>query len=238
MKRVSSEGSDVFRPKGQLAREIALATEDPEDVIEILSGKLSDDRRRRIDEVVSRRTRHLTVAIEGVRDPHNTAAVIRTADAFGLQVVHVIERGERFLSSRKVTQGAHKWVDLGVWSGPQPFVETVRAEGKRILAAAMDGDVAVDALDPDEPLALVFGNEHEGITPEIRSLCDGAFSIPMFGFAESINVSAAAAITLAHLRRFGRGGLTPEEAQILKARFYLRAVRAGYDIVKHEKATM
>ncbi|MCP4674139.1 MAG: RNA methyltransferase [Deltaproteobacteria bacterium] len=235
MKRVSSDGMDVFRPKGQLGKEIELASRAPGEVIRILSDKLSDERRLRIDDVVSRRTRHLTVAIEGVRDPHNTAAVIRTADAFGLQVVHVIERGDRFLSSRKVTQGAHKWVDLGVWERAELFAKVVRDEGKKILIATMDGALPLEDLDPTEPMALVFGNEHDGVSPEMREISDGAFFIPMFGFTESINVSAAAAITLAALRKGGDGSLTPKEAEILRARFYLRAVRAGYDIVMLEK---
>ncbi len=235
MRRVSSDAMDVFRPKGQLGKEIALATESPGDVIRVLRDKLSDERRQRIDEVVSRRTRHLTVAVEGVRDPHNTAAVIRTADVFGLQVVHVIERGERFLSSRKVTQGAHKWVDLGVWERAELFAKTVMDEGKKILVASMDGAIPLADLDPAEPMALVFGNEHDGISPEMRELSHGAFCIPMFGFTESINVSAAAAITLATLRKGGEGTLTPEQAHILRARFYIRSVRAGYDIVMLEK---
>ncbi len=235
MKRVNSDGRDVFRPKGQLAREIELATQAADEVVEILAGKLSKQRRRRIDAVVAHRTRRITVAIDGVRDPHNTAAVMRTADAFGLQVVHVIENGTRFLSSRKVTQGAHKWIDLGVWDHAEQFVEAVHNEGKKVFVAAADGAMSLNELDATSPMAIVFGNEHKGVSPELRMLCDGTFRIPIFGFAQSINISAAAAISLAVLRCDGDGDLTPKEADVLRARFYLRAVRAGYDIAIKER---
>ena len=234
MKRVNSEGRDVFRPKGQLAKEIDLATRAPRQVVEILSKRLSQERRQNIDKVVAHRTRRLTVAIEGVRDPHNTAAVIRTADAFGLQVVHVIERGDRLLSSRKVTQGAHKWVDLGVFKSADSFASVVRDEGKKILVATAQGTTPLTKIDPSEPMALVFGNEHEGVSNEMLGLSDATFYIPMFGFSRSINVSTAAAITLAYLRDGGKGDLSKPEARVLRARLYLRAVRAGYDIVLRE----
>jgi tRNA (guanosine-2'-O-)-methyltransferase len=231
MKRISVNSDDVFRPKGQLSKEIELAGSIPHEIESILGKRLSDDRRKRIEDVVRHRTNRLTVAIEGVRDPHNTAAIIRTSDAFGLQVVHIIERGNRFLSSRRVTQGAHKWVDLGVWKQPKQFVKSVRKDGKKILCAAADGGVALNEIDPLQPMALVFGNEHEGISPEMRALADGSFRIPMSGFVESLNVSVAAAITIAELRKDRRGDLPPDELAVLRARYYLRAVRAGYDIV-------
>ena len=234
MKRVSSIERDIFRPKGQLAKELDLASKSPLEVLDVLEEKLSDERRKRIEEVVARRTRRMTIAIEGVRDPHNTAAVIRTADAFGLQVVHVIERGDSFLSSRKVTQGAHKWVDMGFWKNGRDFTDAVHAEGKSVYIADADAASSIYELDPKDPLALVFGNEHEGVSDEMRDCSDGAFSIPMMGFAGSINVSAAAAITMAVMRRGGQGDLSEAEQAVLRARFYLRAVRSGYDIVKLE----
>ncbi len=234
MKRISANSHDVFRPKGQLSKEIELAGRFPHEIEAILGKRLSDKRRKRIDDVVGHRTNRLTIAIEGVRDPHNTAAVIRTSDAFGIQSVHIIEGGSRFLSSRRVTQGAHKWVDLGVWKQPNQFVESVKKEDKTVLYAAADEGVSLGEIDPGQQLALVFGNEHEGISPEMRALADGSFCIPMSGFVESLNVSVAAAITIAALRKEGKGDLPPNELAVLRARFYLRAVRAGYDIVKLE----
>ena len=234
MRRANPNTKDIFRPKSQLTKEIELANQFTQEVIQVLGERLSNERRERIDAVVSHRTGGLTVAVEGVYDPHNTAAVIRTADAFGLQAVHVIERGHRFLSSRKVTQGSHKWIDLEIWKGVQPFIESVHREGKKVLVAAADARTSLDELDPEEPMALVFGNEHEGVSKEMRQCCDSSFCIPMYGFVESMNISVAAAIAIADLRRGGGGDLTPEQAHVLRARFYLRAVRAGYDIAMLE----
>ena len=231
MKRVSGESGDVFKPKGQLGREIALATQHPEEVVRILSRHLSDERRDRIDGVVDRRIRGQTVAIEGVMDPHNSAAVIRTAEAFGLQTVHIIEGAYRFLSSRKITQGTHKWVDLAVWKSPSEFARAVKREGKRVLVADAGAHQSVYDIDPAAEVAMVFGNEHLGISPEMRRISDGAFSIPMRGFAESFNVSVAAAIGISSIARDKGGDLTDRERAVLRARFYLRAVRAAYEIV-------
>jgi tRNA (guanosine-2'-O-)-methyltransferase len=215
-----------------------LATESPAAVISCLGDRMSRERRERIDGVVARRTNRLALAMEGVQDPHNTAAVIRTCDAFGVQAVHVIENGIRFLSSKKVTQGSHKWIDLGVWERPGLFADVMREQGKKILVADADGAVPLHELDPRSPMVLVFGNEHEGISPAMRSVAQGSFRIPMFGFVESVNVSVAAAITLAALRGEGGGDLSPAEADRLRARFYLRAVRAGYDIVIREMSAV
>jgi tRNA (guanosine-2'-O-)-methyltransferase len=114
----------------------------------------------------------------------------------------------------------------------------VQKEGKKILVADSEAEVSLDELDLNTtPLALVFGNEHEGVSPKLREAADGTFCIPMCGFAQSLNVSVAAAVVIAALRKDGRGSLSANEQDLLRARFYLRAVRAGYDIVKHEQAS-
>ena len=232
MRRVSGDAGDIFKPKGQLEREIRLAEDQPDIVIAVLERHLSEARKARIDEVVKKRIRRQTVAIDGVIDPHNTAAVIRTAEAFGLQTVHIVEGTTRFISSRKVTQGTHKWIDFAVWKKPAFFADAVRGEKKRILIADAAAERTVYDLDPETPTALVFGNEHLGVSDAMRALADGAFSIPMTGFAESLNVSVAAAVAISNFVPRCKSDLTAAEQRVLKARFYLRAVRAGYDIVQ------
>jgi tRNA (guanosine-2'-O-)-methyltransferase len=230
----TKELKDAFRPRPAAERERELARTNARGVIDALGPRLTEERRRRIEAVVANRTGRLHVALEGVHDPHNAAAVVRTADAFGVQRVHIVEHGVRFRASRKVTQGAHKWVDISVWRTPGPFVEAMREAGARVLVAAMDGALDVRALDPAEPMALVFGNEADGISAELRELADGAFRIPMYGFVESLNVSVAAAIAISALRGAGGGDLSPEAADELRARYYLRAIRAGYEIARLE----
>jgi len=234
MRRVNGKESDVFKPKGQLGKELCLAKESTRDVIRILGERLSSERKMRIDEVVANRMRKVTVAIEGVIDPHNTAAIIRTAEAFGMQTVHVIEKKDKFLSSRRVTQGTHKWIDLAVWKKIDDFVKVMKSENKKILVADANATLSLDELSKEEHLSLIFGNEHAGISPEMKEAADGSFSIPMTGFAESFNVSVAAAITISNVCSKRKGDLSKKDLEILKARFYLRAIRAGYDIVKRE----
>jgi tRNA (guanosine-2'-O-)-methyltransferase len=231
MRTVNADDGDVFRPRGQARREVELARTEPERVVRALAGFLTAARRERIEQVLARRTRRLVLATEGIYDPHNAAAVIRTAEAFGVQTVHVVEGPCGFRSSRKVTQGAHKWVDLAVWSRPEAFALRMRAEGREVLVAAMDGERRLADLTLARPLALVFGNESAGVSPRMRELADGAFSIPMHGFVESLNVSVAAAVAAHALRAGGVGDLDPDDLRVLRARFYLRAVRAGWDIV-------
>ncbi|MBN2719054.1 MAG: RNA methyltransferase [Deltaproteobacteria bacterium] len=223
--------SDVFTPTRQSEKEQLLARKDPRRVCEILGKMMTDERRATIDNVVANRTQMLHVAIEGVHDPHNTAAIIRSADAFGIQNIHIIEGATRFKSSAAVTQGAHKWVDVHVYADTSSFLEKMRDQQMRVFVAAMDGAVAVANVDITTPLVLVFGNEAEGISAQMRAGADGAFRIPMFGFVESFNVSVAAGITIAMLRQHGGGDLSEPERDILVARYYLRSVRAGYDIV-------
>jgi tRNA (guanosine-2'-O-)-methyltransferase len=229
----TKDARDAFRPRSGAERELELARAHAARVVEILGPHLTDERRRRIDEVVAHRTLKLAVALEGVHDPHNAAAVVRTADAFGVQRVHIVQNGVRFRASRKVTQGTHKWVDISVWKTPAPFAEAMREAGARLLVAAMDGAIEVGEVDLARPTALVFGNEADGVSQEMRALADGAFRIPMYGFVESFNVSVAAAIAVARLRAGGGGDLSPAEAEVLRARWYLRTARAGYDIAVH-----
>ncbi|MBN2340701.1 MAG: RNA methyltransferase [Deltaproteobacteria bacterium] len=223
--------SDAFTPTGQSRRETAIAETHPEFVCRVLEEFLTDARRDTIENVVSHRTQSLHVAVEGLQDPHNTAAIIRTADAFGVQNIHIIEGATRFRSSASVTQGAHKWIDIRIHHNAHDFVSAMKIEGRTVLVAAMDGAKPVGELTPGEQLVLVFGNESEGITDEMRELADGAFHIPMYGFVESFNVSVAAAISISTLRKGGQGDFSAPQQQVLKARYYLRSVRAAYDIL-------
>jgi tRNA (guanosine-2'-O-)-methyltransferase len=232
MRHISASNLDVFRPMGQLERELRLAQQHPKEVVEALRPWLSETRQSRIEQVLTHRTRTLAVAVEGVRDPHNVAAVIRSADAMGVQAVHIIENGRPFRSSRKVTQGAHRWLDIGVWEDPKSFAHLVRGQGKRIYYAAADASLSVEDICTHEPAVLVFGNEHEGISPAMRDLADGGFCVPMYGFVDSFNISVAASLALYALRHAGRGDLSDDERKILRARFYLTAVNKGYEIVE------
>ncbi len=231
MRRVNNEEGDIFKPIGQLKDEIELACNHTNKVIDILSSRLSVERKNLIHQVVQNRIVGLTAVIEGVSDPHNTAAVIRTAEAFGMQTIHIIENDAIFQSTRRVTRGTHKWLDYAVWKDAETCAYTIKKQGKRIITAEAGGRISLFDLDPHIPTAFVFGNERKGISEKMRSLADDSFFIPMKGFAESLNVSVAAAVTIQTLCRNISGDLSDREKEILRARYYLRAVSCGYEIV-------
>lgn len=172
---------------------------------EALRGMLTPHRRERIDHVVRRRMKTLTVVVEDIRDPHNQAAVLRTSEGLGLLTAHVIDtpdqhgRTETFDPARGITKDADKWMAIHKHRTVASCVEELKAKGFAIYAGALDAkSVSLYDLDVTRPCAFVFGNEHRGISAGIREQADQLFVIPMRGFVESFNVSVAAAICLSH----------------------------------------
>jgi tRNA (guanosine-2'-O-)-methyltransferase len=209
-----------------------------------VSDYLLPERKARIDEVVSRRTRTLTVVIEALCDPQNVNAVLRTCDAFGVQEVHVVEGPMKgFDRNKKISQNADKWLDVTRWSSTRECLAALRARGFAIHVTWLgEGSVGLSELDFAGPVALVFGNESKGVSDDALAMADARFAIPMRGFSQSLNVSVAAAVTLARAvdRREvlrGRHGDLPEaEAEELRQRFYVLAVKQRSRIAKAEAA--
>jgi len=207
-------------------------------------GFLLPGRRARIDEVVAGRTRTLTVVMETFADPQNVNAVLRTCEAFGVQELHVVEGPMKpWDRNKKISQNADKWLDVVRWKATAPCLEALRARGFRVYATHLgEGSVGLDELSFADPVALVFGNEHRGVSAEALALADARYAIPMRGFTQSFNVSVAAAISLhrAVARRVdqrGRhGDLQPAEAEALKERFYRLSVKQRARIAKAERA--
>ncbi len=156
------------------------------------------ERRERLDQVLANRTASLTIVLDQVQNYHNISAVLRSADAFGITAVHLI--GEAFEYSRTISLGAENWIVLKRHQTAAEAVAALKAEGFRlvILQPKKDdpGNVPVFSLPFATKLALIFGNEKDGVSPELAEAADIAAHIPMFGFVESLNVSVACAITL------------------------------------------
>jgi tRNA (guanosine-2'-O-)-methyltransferase len=207
-----------------------------------VSDYLLPERKARIDEVVARRTRTLTVVIEALCDPQNVNAVLRTCDAFGVQEVHVVEGPMKgFDRNKKISQNADKWLDVTRWGSTRECLAALRERGFAIHVTWLgEGSVGLSDLDFAGPVALVFGNESKGVSDDALAMADARFAIPMRGFSQSLNVSVAAAVTLARAidRREvlrGRHGDLPEpEAEALRERFYVLAVKQRSRIAKAE----
>jgi tRNA (guanosine-2'-O-)-methyltransferase len=170
--------------------------------------------------------------LDRIADPHNSSAALRSADAFGVQTVHVIVGEHGFRASRGVSKGTHRWLDVIRYENAEACARRLKEDGYAIYIAAMDAATAPEDLHEVPRLAVVFGNEHRGVSPELRSFSDGTFSIPMRGFVESLNVSVAAAITMQTLSHDGRPPLTTERQQELKARFLMNSVKNAGEVIE------
>ena len=203
---------------------------------------LVPERKARIDEVVAERTRTLTVVLEAFCDPQNVNAVLRTCEAFGVQEIHVVEGPMKpWDRNKKISQNADKWLDVRRWSSTAECLAALRAEGFAVYATHLDAEACpLDELSFAGKVALVFGNEHRGVSDEALRLSTRRYAIPMRGFVQSLNVSVAAAVSLARAverrvaERGRHGDLAPEEAKALRERFYVLAVKQRTRIAKAE----
>ncbi len=191
-----------------------------EDVIEALGPLLTDERRARIEEVLSRRGSGLTGGLENLHDPHNGAAAIRSIEAFGLSELHVVEQAEPFRFSPTVTQGCEKWIDVRRYKDFVGCAEELSRRGFSLCAAVPGAERSLDEVDLAGPVALVFGNEHAGLTDAAINACDGSFGIPMSGFTQSLNLSVSVSVSTYVCASKKLRGLPVSEAQHLRARFY------------------
>ena len=178
---------------------------DPARVIELLEPLVLERRARRLQEVIDRRLASVQILFDAPHDPHNGAAVLRSCEAFGVQFVHVIERLERFLAAPSVSKGSEKWVDLHRWGSVGEVVASLRSDGLELVAADPDGELSPHDLASIPRLAIVLGNERDGIAAELKAACTRRVRVPMRGFVESLNVSVSAAILLAQAT-VGRSG--------------------------------
>lgn len=206
----------------------------PHLVVRTLEPLLTKERIARIDGVLARRTRSVIPVLDGVMDPHNIAAVMRTADAFGVQEVHLIDGPEPFIASQRVAQGTDRWLDLVRHRHATECVASLRSRGFKVYVATMHGELAPDDLGAVPKVAVVFGNEHSGVTPATAALCDGSYRVPMCGFAQSLNVSVAAAITLYGATRARDGDLDAGDRERLRARFMMLSVPRAEAVVRSQ----
>lgn len=210
----------------------------PERVTAALRPLLTDDRIARIEQVLDSRLTSLTIAIENLHDPHNGAAAVRSIEAIGLTTLHVAEPVERFQFSPAVTIGSEKWIRIVRHQGFPSCAEMLRESGFTLYAACPEGDCDLDTVDLGGPAAVVFGNEHEGLSQRAIAACDHRLRIPMHGFTQSFNLSVSVAVAMYYLasrRRavLGRSGdLDGQERALLRARWYSLGVRGLRTIVE------
>jgi tRNA (guanosine-2'-O-)-methyltransferase len=165
----------------------------------IIFGQMTPERKKRLTDVLDNRQHDLTVVLENVFDPHNISAVMRTCDAVGIQDIYVlnnrIPRHEKW--GRRSSSSAAKWLTVHQFENTQECFATLRKHYEMVYTTHLaSGAMDLFEINFTGSIALVFGNEHEGVTEECRLLADGNFKVPQVGIIQSLNISVACAVSL------------------------------------------
>ena len=160
---------------------------------------MTPERKEKLLRVLQQRQPNLTVVMENVDDPHNISAVMRTCESVGIQDIYVlttkIHPHKKF--GPRSSSSAAKWLTVHEYVNAKECIDALRKRYKKILTTHLSTDAkSLFEIDFTESIALVFGNEHDGVSEEIRSFADGNFIIPQMGIIQSLNISVACAITI------------------------------------------
>jgi tRNA (guanosine-2'-O-)-methyltransferase len=171
----------------------------------------SPRRVEKIRKVLAQRQPDLTVVMENIHDPHNVSAVLRSCDAVGILRVELLYTVEKFPRiGKKSSSSANKWLERRKHQSVDECYGMLRNEGFTVYATHLgESSVSLYDLDMTKKVALVFGNEHRGVSDEAAAKADGNFQIPMLGMIQSLNVSVACAVSLyeALRQRLAKGDL-------------------------------
>ena len=162
---------------------------------------ISDNKLKKFEEKIQYRSRHLTIVLEDIYQPHNASAVLRSCDCFGIQDVHIIENMNKYEVNPDVALGSAKWLRLIKYNegtdNTALCLNSLKKKGYTIVATSPHkDDFTPESLPLDNKTALVFGTELEGLTDNAKKIADAYVRIPMYGFTESLNISVSAALLL------------------------------------------
>jgi tRNA (guanosine-2'-O-)-methyltransferase len=223
-------GADELVP----ARIAQAERHDASRVIRLLEPLVTEERRSRLKEVIALRLSSVSVVFDAPHDPHNGAAVVRSCEAFGVHTLHVVEARERFLAAGSVARSAEKWVRVVCHRAAAGAIAALRESRLEMIAARADGELVPSDLAMIDRLAIVLGNERDGISAELYRACSRAVRVPMRGFAESLNVSVTAAILLSAATAGRAGDLDPADRLRLYARGLYMSVARAEDVLAGE----
>ena len=210
-------------------------------LLEHLLSFLTDRRKNLFDEVISKRTRHFTVATEDVYQLHNTSAVMRSCDVFGVQDLHVIEEKVSKKIDREIAMGAQKWVNVDRHNSTKECIDNLKENGYQIIATTPHNNSnELKDFDISKKSAFFFGKEKEGLSDIVLDAADGYLKIPMYGFTESLNISVSAAIILQTLITRLKDSnvdweLSEPEKNEIKLDWAKKSVKSSIKIIKRYK---
>ena len=210
-------------------------------LLEHLLSFLTDRRKNLFDEVISKRTRHFTVATEDVYQLHNTSAVMRSCDVFGVQDLHVIEEKVSKKIDREIAMGAQKWVNIHRHHSTKECIDNLKEKGYQIIATTPhNNSTELKDFDILKKSAFFFGKEKEGLSDIVIDAADGYLKIPMYGFTESLNISVSAAIILQSVVTRLKDAsidweLSEQEKNEIKLDWTKRSVKSSIKIIERYK---
>lgn len=176
----------------------------PKDLWETLSPEFTQSRREKIEKISAHRTDRICLVLQDVANEHNICACLRSAEAFGVQDIYVVNENKNYRLST-VAKGSSSWLSIHNFKTIVECASYLKKKGFLLAAAVPHQEsVPLNDLKLNKPLAVLFGNEHSGLSEEWRDHVDCYFTIPMFGFVESLNISVGAAITMQFLTNLGR----------------------------------
>tara|TARA_R110002020_G_scaffold191202_2_gene390999 strand:- start:165 stop:815 length:651 start_codon:yes stop_codon:yes gene_type:complete len=212
------------------------------DLLNYLQSFLTENRLDKFKAVLEERTRHFTLAVEDVGHLHNTSAVIRSCEAFGVQDVHVIEELHGKRIDREIAMGAQKWTDIHRYSSSSQAIASLKQKGYRIVATTPHlKQNTLEKFDISQPAAIFFGSEAKGLSQQVLDAADDYIYIPTSGFTQSLNISVSAAIILQRLTHRIKEAqinweLTEEERFDLELRWTKQNLNDVEKIVKRYKS--
>lgn len=221
-------------------------------LLEYMSGFITDNKKKKIKENISNRTKYLTVVLEDIYQPHNASAVLRSCDCFGIQDIHIIENKNEYTLNPDIALGSSQWVNIfrhkGKKNNTEDCIIDLKGRGYKIVATMPNCDVRstmydlrfmlLEELMLNKKVALLFGTELEGLSDIAIKNADECVRIKMYGFTESLNISVSAALCIHYLssklRSSGIDWKLSEEEIIETELYWLKNIVKRADILEKE----
>jgi len=172
------------------------------EIIFRLKEFVTESRFQLFEKVLNERTDYVSLLIENIYQSHNASAIVRTAEALGVQELYVYERKNSFSPNEEISLGAQKWLNIQRYNESDittaELFSQFKSKGYRIIATTLhEKAVSLEQLNLYKgKMLFLFGTEKEGLTDEFKSYADEFLKIPMYGFTESFNVSVSVGIIL------------------------------------------
>lgn len=210
-----------------------------QELVDYLLTLVSPNKRQKITSIIQERTRHITVVLEDIFQPHNASAIVRTVECQGLQDAYLVEHKNKFKPTSGIAKGSSYWLDMHRFKKIDECITDLKTKGYAIVATTPHAtSTPINTISLDRKLALVFGTENMGLSQYVLNNADHYVTIPMYGFTQSYNVSVSVALCLYELNARLRKSsvpwqLTPQEMLDIQLA-WLRRIISGVHVIEQE----